>query len=66
MPGSGEIPDWLSAPQAYEPLRDRSTFAAKSMLSVAAVLRQLRLDDGRTSPISPSAPVKLAPWGRSS
>ena len=42
MAGSVEIPDWLSAPQAYEPLRDRSTFAAKSMLSVAAVLRQLR------------------------
>ena len=59
MPGSGEIPDWLSVPQAYEPLSDHSTFAAKSMLSVAAVLRQLRLDDGRTSLLSPSAPVKL-------
>ena len=55
-----DIPNWLVTPQGYEPVSDRSTFAAKSMLSVAAVLRQLRLDDGRSSRLSPSAPVKLA------
>ena len=55
-----EIPSWLVDHQAYEPLHDRSTFAAKSLLSVTAVLAQMRLDDGRTSRLSPSAPVKLA------
>ncbi len=54
------VPSWLVDPQVYEPLHDRSTFATKSMLSVAAVLRQLRLDDGHRSPFSPTAPVKLA------
>ena len=60
MPNTREIPDWLVDPQVYEPLHDRSTFAAKSMLSLAAVLRQMRLDDGRSSSLSPTAPVKLA------
>ena len=60
MPNTREIPDWLEDPQVYEPLHDRSTFAAKSMLSLAAVLRQMRLDDGRSSSLSPTAPVKLA------
>lgn len=60
MPTTTDIPEWLVTSQGYEPLRDRSTFAAKSMLSVAAVLRQLRLDDGRRSRLSPTAPVKLA------
>ena len=60
MPNTGDIPSWLVDPQVYEPLHDRSTYAAKSMLSVAAVLRQMRLDDGRSSRISPTAPVKLA------
>ena len=59
-PNETEIPSWLVAPQGYEPLHDRSTFAGKSMLSIAAVLRQLRLDDGRSSRFSPTAPVKLA------
>jgi cobalt/nickel transport system permease protein len=60
MPNTREIPDWLVDPQVYEPIHDRSTFAAKSMLSLAAVLRQMRLDDGRSSSLSPTAPVKLA------
>ena len=60
MPNTREIPDWLVDPQVYEPLHDRSTFAAKRMLSLAAVLRQMRLDDGRSSSLSPTAPVKLA------
>ena len=59
-PNRTDIPSWLVAPQDYEPLADRGSFATKSMLSVAAVLRQLRLDDGRSSSLSPSAPVKLA------
>ena len=53
------IPSWLVDHEAYEPLHDRSTFASKSMLSITAVLRQLRMDDGHSSPLSPSAPVKL-------
>lgn len=60
MPADCDIPDWLTSPQAYEPLSDNGAFATKSALSVTAVLRQLRLDDGRASPLSPSAPVKLA------
>ncbi len=60
MSDNAEIPDWLAAPQDYEPRSDRSSFIAKSMLSLASVLRQLRLDDGRSSPLSPTAPVKLA------
>ena len=60
MQNRDDIPVWLVAPPGYEPLSDRSTFAAKSMLSVTAVLRQLRLDDGRSSRLSASAPVKLA------
>lgn len=59
-PDETDIPSWLAAPQGYEPLHDRSTFAGKSILSIAAVLRQLRLDDGRSSHLSPTAPVKLA------
>lgn len=55
-----ELPSWLEAPQAYEPLRDKGAFASKSALSIAAALRQLRLDDGRSSRLSPAAPVKLA------
>lgn len=58
-PNRTDIPSWLATPQDYEPLADRGSFATKSMLSVAAVLRQLRLDDGRSSSLSPSAPVKL-------
>ncbi len=54
-----DMPEWLAGPQAYEPLSDNSTFVTKSALSVTAVLRQLRLDDGRPSAFSPSAPVKL-------
>ena len=57
MQNRDDIPGWLVAPQGYEPLSDRSTFGAKSMLSVTAVLRQLRLDDGRSSRLSASAPI---------
>ena len=55
-----DIPSWLVAHEGYEPLHDRSTFSGRSMLSIAAALRQLRLDDGRSSRLSPAAPVKLA------
>jgi len=60
MPGHGDIPGWLAKPQSFEPIHDRSAFATRSALSVTAVLRQLRLDDGRPSRFSASAPVKLA------
>lgn len=60
MPDTAEIPGWLATPQEYGPRSDRSSFIAKSMLSLASVLRQLRLDDGRSGRFSPTAPVKLA------
>ncbi|MBE6479801.1 MAG: energy-coupling factor transporter transmembrane protein EcfT [Olsenella sp.] len=60
MSAGNDIPEWLATPQTYEPLSDNSTFVTKSTLSVAAALRQLRLDDGRPSPLSPVAPFKLA------
>lgn len=59
MPDAAKIPGWLAVPQDYEPRSDRSSFIAKSMLSVASVLRQLRLDGGRSGRFSPTAPVKL-------
>ncbi|MBQ9058194.1 MAG: energy-coupling factor transporter transmembrane protein EcfT [Atopobiaceae bacterium] len=54
-----ELPSWLAAEQDYEPQTDRSSFVQKSALSIAAVLRQLRLDDGTSARFSPSAPLKL-------
>lgn len=60
MSDNAEIPGWLATPQNYEPRPDRSSFIAKSLLSLASALRQLRLDDGLSGRLSPTAPVKLA------
>ncbi|MBQ9005940.1 MAG: hypothetical protein IJ092_06155 [Atopobiaceae bacterium] len=54
-----DIPSWLTQSQDYVPSPDRDAFLTKSALSVSSVLAQLRLDDGRETQLSPSAPVKL-------
>ena len=54
------IPSWLTQSQEYKPQTDRDAFIVKSVLSVSSVLARLRLDDGVSSPLSPSAPIKLA------
>lgn len=54
-----ELPQWLEHPLEYTPLSDRSAFIKKSILSITATLRQLRLDDGKSSRFSPHAVVKL-------
>lgn len=56
---SRDIPDWLAEPQDYRPGSDRDGFIAKSLLAVSSVLARLRLDDGRSTPLSPSAQAKL-------
>lgn len=53
------LPAWLTASSAYEPPTDRDSFIRKSLLSVTATLKHLRLDDGASGTLSPSAPFKL-------
>ncbi len=55
----GDLPDWLTSSQDYRPGPDRDGFIMRNLLSLASVLAQLRLDDGRDGPLSPSPPVKL-------
>lgn len=55
----GDLPAWLAEPQAYDPPRDRDAFIARSMLAVTSVLAHFRLDDGKATRLSPSAPTKL-------
>lgn len=57
---AGSLPSWLAQPEAYKPASDRDGFVQKSLLSLTGVLSRLRIDDGQTTPLSPSAPVKLA------
>lgn len=52
-------PDWLLREESYDPPADNDRYLRRTMLSLAGVLSQLRLDDGRSSRISPSAHVKL-------
>ncbi|MDO4182994.1 MAG: energy-coupling factor transporter transmembrane component T [Coriobacteriia bacterium] len=53
------LPTWIAQPPTYDPPTDRDGFITQSMLSVAGVLSQFRLDDGTAARFSPSAPVKL-------
>ena len=53
------IPTWLTQGERYVPPRDRDGFLAKSLLSLAGVLARMRLDDGQSTPLSPSTPLKL-------
>ena len=55
----GNMPVWLAQPQAYEPSAGRDRYLRRTLLSLAGMLVQLRVDDGRSSRLSPSAPVKL-------
>ena len=57
-PAGGSLPSWLVQPEAYEPAADRDGFVQK--LSLTGVLSRLRMDDGQSTSLSPSAPVKLA------
>jgi len=59
MVGRRALPDWLREPEDYQSGRDQDGFIAKSVLSLTGVLARLRLDDGVTGPLSPSAPTKL-------
>lgn len=54
-----ELPAWLQAEERYEPLSDHDSFIRRSMEAVAGVLARMRLDQGKASALSPSAPVKL-------
>lgn len=56
---SSAVPEWLLKSEQYEPIGDNDRFIGKSMLSITGVLANFRLDDGRQSRVSPSAPVKL-------
>ena len=56
---AGAMPAWLAQPQAFDPGRDRDGYLQRSLLGLGGVLAQLRLDDGRASRFSPSAPIKL-------
>lgn len=53
------LPSWLQKSERYEPVYDRDGFILKSLLSVARVLRQLRLDGNSSSPFAPSATFKI-------
>lgn len=59
-PAGGSLPSWLVEPEAYVPAADRDGFVQKSLLSLTGVLSRLRMDDGQSTSLSPSAPVKLA------
>lgn len=56
---SGNLPEWLLATEDYKPPRDHEGFITRSGLAIASVLSRLRLDDGQSTPLSPSAPIKL-------
>ena len=57
--GASALPDWLRSEENYAPCRDSDGFIAKCMLTLASVLSAFRLDDGRPSPFSPPAPLKM-------
>ena len=59
-PAGDSLPSWLVEPEAYVPAADRDGFVQKSLLSLTGVLSRLRMDDGQSTSLSPSAPVKLA------
>lgn len=56
---SRDIPAWLAQSEQYRPGSDRDGFITRSLLAVSSVLAYFRLDDGRATALSPSAPVKL-------
>lgn len=57
---SASLPSWLSKSEDYQPGRDRDSFIQKTMLSLTGVLARLRMDDGVTGRLSPSAGCKIA------
>lgn len=55
----GHIPSWLAVPEDYQARKDRDSFVTRSILSVTSVLAHFRLDDGKGTRLSASAPAKL-------
>ena len=53
------VPEWLAEPQEYDPSAGRERYLRRTLGALASALAQLRLDDGRSSRLSASAPVKL-------
>lgn len=54
-----DIPDWLKTPEPYRPGTDRDGFVMRSMLSITAVLAQLRDVSARRARLSPTTAVKI-------
>ncbi len=54
-----QVPSWLKEPERYTPTSDHDAFVARSMLSIAGVLRFFRLDGAKHASASISAPAKL-------
>ena len=59
MDGQKRIPDWLTKPEGYRASARSERYVQTSLLSLAGVLKQFRLDDGTQSSFSPSVPLKL-------
>jgi len=53
------LPSWLASSEGYRPGSDRDGFLTRSLLSMTGLLSRLRLDAGRPTRLSPSAPLKL-------
>lgn len=54
-----DIPDWLKTPEHYRPGTDRDGFVMRSMLSLTAVLAQLRDVSAQRTRLSPTTAVRL-------
>ncbi len=59
-PSDTKLPAWLTRQERYDPPHDADGFIARSVLSLAGVLARLRMDDGKSGPLSPSPAAKLA------
>lgn len=53
------IPSWLGSSEHYRPGNDRDGFVMRNLLQLSSLLSFFRLDDGKPSRLSPSAPAKL-------
>lgn len=54
-----QLPSWLCAHEDYQPSSRREAFVTKNLLQLSSLLARFRLDTGRETRLSPSAPVKL-------
>lgn len=53
------IPEWLCSSEDYRPSSRREAFVTKNLLQLSSLLGRFRLDGGRDTHFSPSAPCKL-------